>query len=126
MTKKIVLNTDYGGFSLSREAFLRLRELGCQAAIDEPDYGEPKGFGVREPGMYEAFCRNIDRRDPLLIQVVEELGDRASGGMACLEVRELGETKKKWRILSDDGMERVEYREHGKPWPSEIEKGDGE
>jgi len=122
MTRKIVLNDDYGGFALSREAFQRLRELGCQAAIAEPDYGEPEGFGVRKPGLYEAFCRDIDRRDPLLIQVVEEMGPRASGPLASLRIVELGETKKKWRIISDDGWERIEYRDHGKPWPSEERK----
>ena len=48
--QEIVINRCYGGFSLSRKAFLRLRELGQKDALGEPDWGEPwgAGSGIRE------------------------------------------------------------------------------
>jgi hypothetical protein len=115
MGKKVVLNTDYGGFSLSRAAFLRLRELGSVPAKQEADYGEMDGYSVRNPGMWEAFCRNMSRTDPLLVQVIEELGDAAAGGMASLEILEVPDDWKKWQILSNDGMESIKKIDHVKP-----------
>jgi hypothetical protein len=50
--QKIVINTRIGGFSLTRAAFLRLRELGCIEALDEPDYGEPWGHGSEGYGFW--------------------------------------------------------------------------
>ena len=36
--KKIVINTSYDKFSVSHQAFLRLRELGQQEALKETPY----------------------------------------------------------------------------------------
>ena len=35
--KKIVINKSYGSFCVSHQAFLRLRELGQQDALNETD-----------------------------------------------------------------------------------------
>ena len=47
---KIVINRCHGGFSLNRDAFLRLREIGNSHALAEPDIGEhyEDGSGRRE------------------------------------------------------------------------------
>ena len=69
---KIVYNACYGGFGLSNEAIVR--------------YAEIKGLGP------VAKRKRIERNDPALVQVVEELGDKAidpayhwNGG--CAELR---------------------------------------
>lgn len=117
MPKKVVLNSDYGGFSLSRAAFHRLRELGNPVALKEADYGEMDGYSVRKPGIYEAFCRDISRTDSQLVQVVEEMGDAAAGGMASLTIEKIPDDWKKWKITEDDGWERIEKIERVKaPW----------
>lgn len=82
-TYKVVINSSYGGFGLSQEAKARLKELG-------QEYDEWR----------------ITRHDPILIQVIEELGsDRASGNHAQLKIVEIvGRT---YRIEEYDGMESV-------------------
>lgn len=77
---KIVYNNQYGGFSLSMVAAQRLLELGAkemQEAIDEC-----KQYSSRS--IY--LPKSIKRHDLRLIQVVEELADKASGGSAKLEI----------------------------------------
>lgn len=80
---KVVINSSYGGYGLSQEAKARLKELG-------QEYGE----------------WSTPRHDPILIQVIEELGsDRASGNHAQLKIVEIvGRT---YRIEEYDGMESV-------------------
>ena len=50
---KIVVNYRYGGFGVSRKAFLRLRELGSTHALEDADYGEywKDGSGPRDSYM---------------------------------------------------------------------------
>jgi hypothetical protein len=103
---RIVVNHCYGGFSVSHEAYLRLRELGSKVALKERDGkdGKPRG------GYMEAFCYDIERTDPLLLQVMDELGsDQASGALAELEVVEIPDGVD-WEIDDYDGMESVEEK----------------
>lgn len=115
---KLVVNTCYGGFGLSRTAFLRLRELGHRGALEESDIGElwdkndPES-GIRE-GHYDSFfSRSIDRSDPLLVRVVEELGDVASSRFAELEIVEIPDGVE-YEICDYDGIETV--HEKHKSW----------
>jgi hypothetical protein len=111
--KKVVIDADYGGFSLSRKAFLMLRELKHPDAMKEPDIGEAwpgtnevrKEFlsGNRNPG---SFCRDIKRDDPLLIQVVEHLGKEANGDCASLRIISIPEDVK-WTVEEYDGREWI-------------------
>lgn len=108
---KVVINNEHGGFSLSRKAFLRLRELGERTAISEPDYGEmwDDGSGPRKPfghGDKGSFCREIPRDSELLLQVIEELGKDANGGLASLKVVEIPDGVE-WCIEEYDGAEWV-------------------
>lgn len=91
---KVVINGCFGGFSVSREAWLRLRELGSKGARKEAD------------DRYNGFCRDIPRNDPLLIQVVEELGPKANGACAKLEIVEVPDDVE-WEIEEYDGSEHV-------------------
>lgn len=116
---KIVYNSCYGGFSLSHEAIMR--------------YAEIKGIKVwpKKYKPYSAFHfvtywlhenpkdhkdlpydeqilndRAIPRTDPALVQVVEELGERANGRCAELSITELPPGTK-YRLDKYDGNERV-------------------
>jgi len=105
---KVVLNRCYGGFGVSREALHRLRELGSSHALEETDVGEAwKGSGeVRKDQLIQSFLVSIPRDDKLLVQVVEELGSRASAHMADLEIVEIPDDVK-WHIEDYDGAEWV-------------------
>ncbi len=86
MSNKVVVNSCYGGFSLSIKAQNRLIELGAKGT---DSYG----------------CRDICRHDPLLIQVIEEMGEGANGSCAHLEVEEI--EGRLYSIDEYDGMESV-------------------
>ena len=102
---KIVINDCFGGFGLSQAAFHRLKELGYKT--DEPDIGECWP-GKPEPRdrVLNAFCRDIQRHHPLLVKVVEELGDLASAQFARLKIVEIPDDVK-WQIVAYDGNEHI-------------------
>jgi hypothetical protein len=82
MNHKVVINTSVGGFSLSDAALARGRELG----------GE----------LHKGTCRH----DPVLVAVVEELGEAANGHLAYLQLRAI-EGSQYSIILGDSGVEDV-------------------
>ncbi len=86
---KIVYNACYGGFGLSAEA--------------EKRYAEIKGI-PKCP-----YDRDIPRNDAALVQVVEEMGDSASGDCAKLRIYELPDGLH-YRIDEYDGIESVMTR----------------
>ncbi len=97
MMKKIVINSCYGGFGLSKEA--------CDM------YCEIKGISPGEWnkiwGYYENFyTKDIDRADEDLVRIVETLGDKASGACAELKVVEIPDDVE-WTIQEYDGYEHV-------------------
>jgi len=98
-TIKVVINNSFGGFGLSKKAILRMRELGSDWAKrvlfkgdkhpwynyinDIPDGNYYMAASSSEKDIWE----DIERDDPVLVQVVEELGGtEASGFSAKLEV----------------------------------------
>ena len=89
MMTKIVYNSCYGGFGMSAQAIDR--------------YWEIKG-----ESRPEHWWENTDvhRADPILVQVVEELGQGANGDHAYLDIRELP-AGTLYRIEEYDGMENV-------------------
>ena len=58
------------------------------------------------------YDRDVDRHDPALVQVVEELGDKANGEYANLAIEEVSGP---YRIDEYDGFESVETPE-GLDW----------
>jgi hypothetical protein len=78
---KVVINATWGGFTLSEAAEERFKELTGRE--------------------YRPW--NFPRHDPILVQVVEELGAAASGEVANLEVREIKGTQ--YHIDEYDGYE---------------------
>ena len=82
---KIVVNRCYGGFGLS-EAAIRL--------LDE-----------RLPNHKSQW--SIERTDPVLVQIVEELGSKAAGGrFSELEVVEIPDGVQ-WEMDDYDGIETI-------------------
>lgn len=112
---KIVINDCYGGFSLSRKAFLLLRKMGNKVALEEPDYGEkwPDGSGPRD-NRFEGFCRDIPRDDSQLIEVVEKLKGKVNGMCAKLKIIEIPDGVD-WIIEEYDGQEWI--AEKHRTWP---------
>lgn len=82
---KIVINTRYGGFSLSVAALEMYRELS---------------------GNESAYDRNIPRDDPFLIQIIEQLDHDADGSCAALKIVEIPDGVA-WEIEEYDGKEHV-------------------
>lgn len=64
---------------------------------------------------HKLTTRPDDRTDPILVQVVEELGARASGSCAKLSVVEVP-AGVDWEIDEYDGIETV--REKSRSWPA--------
>jgi hypothetical protein len=86
---KIVYNSCYGGFGLSEKAINR--------------YWELKG----EKGPEYWYTGDLDRTDPILVQVVEELAEESNGAFSDLRIEEL-EAGTRYRIEEYDGFETVE------------------
>ena len=105
--RKIVVNRCYGGFALSREAILLMREYGSEEAKKKVMMGEthPNGkvndFSCDWYSLYET-----SRDDPILIRVVEELGEKASGYVSNLQIVEIPDDVE-WEIEEYDGQEWV-------------------
>jgi hypothetical protein len=105
--RKIVINKSYEQFCVSHKAFLRLRELGQQEALQEADLGAywPEAAGLREPSLNQCG-KLIPRDDAKLVRVVEELHAEANGHCAELKVVAIPD-EVQWEIAKTDGVEHV-------------------
>ena len=130
---KVVYNAGYGGFGLSKEACQRYWDIkGQQVWIEEDTQFKSLGLftvwltppeerlsrnenwhsmSMDERIAYNRahseqtwYYHNVDRHDPVLVQVVEELGDEANGEYAKLRIEEVYGS---YRIDEYDGSERV-------------------
>jgi len=84
---KIVINATFGGFGLSPSAVVRYCEL--------------KGLPEKEFSDWD-----VERDDPVLLQVIEEMGDRADGKYSSLKIVEIPDDVQ-WQIEEYDGREHV-------------------
>ena len=96
---KVVINTCYGGFSISEEAFklLNLKWTGYGIIYN-------KTFDIYSKNDYEY------RTYPPLVKILEELGERANGKVAKLKIVEIPDNVD-WYIDDYDGIETV-HEEH--------------
>jgi len=108
--QRIVINKCFGGFALSRQAFLALRKAGCSAALEEPDIGEfyADGSGPRmDYGGMDSYLSDIDRNSPELLAIIDKKGARwCSGSCAELAVVEIPDGVE-WTIEEYDGQEWI-------------------
>lgn len=140
---KIVINSCYGGFSLSPKGERRYLELkglssyfykqskynfknGTTEFIridhidDVPDiffycttYDQGKTLPDYPKDIFHS--RDLKRSDPILVQVVEELGAESFGKCAELEIVDID--KGRWfKIDEYDGYESVQYRDIDDEW----------
>jgi hypothetical protein len=109
--RKIAVNKQFGGFGLSRAAILRARELSGLPRWGEThivgDTWEEDGTPVEED--YDSIT-GISRDDPILLQVLSELGADADGRFASIVVLEIPESHY-WEIDDYDGMESLVHSE---------------
>jgi hypothetical protein len=130
---KVVYNAKYGGFNLSREACERYWELqGKKVWIEEdkqfksldtftvwlvppeerltkpePWHSAPTEERIAYNKKYSEqtwYDHKVSRHNPILVQVVEELGDKANGSYAKLAIAEVSGP---YRIDEYDGFESV-------------------
>lgn len=112
---KVVYNACYGGFSLSGEAVELARKLS-----GNPKWGECILIGeVYEDGSTNNCVDSfhpigVKRTDKILVEVVEQLKDKANGRYTNLKICEV---KDKYRISEYDGLESVE-EPHTIKWES--------
>tara|TARA_R110000772_G_scaffold99174_2_gene198837 strand:- start:4124 stop:4486 length:363 start_codon:yes stop_codon:yes gene_type:complete len=111
---KIVLNGCYGGFGLSDVAYIRYAEIaGLTLYPEKTEYGstlyylEPKESKYNRDSLYDG---DMDRTDPALVQVVEELGEKSWGSCSKLYVVEIPKGTQ-YRIDEYDGLEHLETRD---------------
>jgi hypothetical protein len=126
---RVVYNRCYGGFNLSREACKRYWELqGKEVWIENSSLGfnvwlVPPKERLKYPKDWHSlpleeriafneqyskqtwYDRDVSRHDPILVQVVEELGEKANGECAKLAIDEISGP---YRIDEYDGYESVE------------------
>lgn len=82
----IVINSWYGGFTLSSEAISLYEKYTGKSDVQEYD---------------------IPRDDPYLVQVVRELGDNANGLDAELRIVTIPDDVVDWYIHDYDGLEEI-------------------
>lgn len=98
---KVVINSCYGGFSLSPKGERRYLELKGKTLPDSPK------------NIF--YSRDLKRSDPILVQVVEELGAESFGKCAKLKIVDID--KGRWfKIDEYDGYESVQYRDIDDEW----------
>ena len=92
MGNKVVINTCFGGFGLSEAAEARYNEIAVERGMDEIE------------SVYD-----LSRHCPILIQVVEELGDAAGDEYAELCIVQIPGNR--YKIREYDGAESIETPE---------------
>ena len=99
---KAVINRSYGGFGLSEEAhrLIAIRK-GWKHAVN--DYDQDYWYDIADNPVY---ATELERTDPDLIAVVEELGPEADWHYSNLKVVEVPDDVR-WHIHEYDGKEEI-------------------
>lgn len=77
------------------------------------DFGETLKEWPKDRDEHYFYCNNLERTDPLLIQTVEALGQKASGRFADLQVVEIPDGIE-WHLDEYDGIESI--HENHRSW----------
>lgn len=102
--RQIVINSKHGGFDLSHQAVLRYAELKGLQLQHEP-------LGFQDLQLYTLNGEHwhpsqIPRDDPQLVQVVQELQQKANGYYSKLHIVTIPQDVP-WTIQEYDGLEWV-------------------
>ena len=125
--KKIVINSCYGGYGLSYKAVMEYAKLkgiklypfidnvskevyGKNVKKDNPNiivhYATKKATNETELNDNYFDVYKIERDNPILIKVIEKLGEKANGRHAKLKIVKIPDNTK-WTIEEYDGIEWV-------------------
>lgn len=134
--KKVILNKCYGGFDVSDKAYQlyakkkglelfrydsqlnynsneykykKTERAGLAVTYFTKDFGEIAKISAKDYEKYVLYLRNGHREDPTLIEVVEELGEEASGHFGKLVVVEIPDDLD-YVIDEYDGIETLHER----------------
>lgn len=133
--KKVILNKCFGGFDVSKEAYmLYAKKKGLTLYLYESEFINRKfiykkvnddnsifrHYFIKDMGDnveisnedYEKYClylKDEHREDPFLIEVVEELGEKASGRFGNLKVVEIPDDSE-YVIDEYDGIETLHQK----------------
>ena len=102
---KIVINNYYGGFGLSHEAVMRYAEIKKMTIVYD-EVNDSYFIDTLRPENYFDPVSEIKRNDPALVQVVEEMGEKAWGKFTKLKIVEIPDDVQ-WQIEEYDGNEWV-------------------
>lgn len=101
---KIVINSCFGGFGISEEAWeMYLNKKNLPFVKETGSTGLTWYSDGKDIGYYES---DLDRSDPDLIGVIEKLGKDANGWAADLKIIEIPDDVE-WEIGEYDGREWV-------------------
>lgn len=101
---KIVINTCFGSFELSKKALELYSVLKYgENFVEESTHYLSIHIQADDVIVYDD-C--IERDDPLLVQVVEELGEQSWGKFSKLLVKEIPDGSA-WEIEEHDGIETL-------------------
>lgn len=126
---KVVINRCFGGFGLSSEAMMlyatkkgidlypethpRYPSLGVvfyylapKEQVEEARQRDQENNTHKESNALMLSDYDIERTDPALVEVVEELRDRANGKFADLHIVDIPENVN-YEIMDYDGMESI-------------------
>lgn len=87
--RKLVINRCFGGFSLSDQAWA--------------EWCRRKGWNSDDENLHD---RMIERDCPILVEIVEEMGERANGDFADLKIVEIP-ADVFWELGEYDGQEWI-------------------
>lgn len=113
---KVVVNACFGGFELSHDAIMRYGELKNLNLIyvkgDHEFNSHYYKNGLTDDENYFSSY-DIERDDPILVQVVEEMGEEADGRFSELRIADVPDDVL-WYLDDYDGIETV--REIHRTW----------
>ena len=103
---KVLINSDYGGFGLSDEAWeLYLNKKNLPFFKSKSSFNTT-WYSKDEKGEEIYLEWDLDRTDSDLISIVEKLGDKANSWASSLKIIEIPDDVE-WYIEEHDGREWV-------------------
>ena len=106
---RVLINSQYGGFSISEAGAFRLMQLGMAVEVEYDEWVYDK---VTHRDAYIDLPDDLERHDPRLLQTFDELGQAMAGSCCTLKAVEVPLDSLlpgyRYRIIQNDGWERVE------------------
>lgn len=116
---KVVINQSFGDFRLSSSAITKIIDKKINKILNNDEFKKEKWLnyhGIYDAidyyfnmlGAFDSSSQKLIRNDSELIEVVEELAEKAFGTGSILKVVEIPDNVD-WIIIHNDGMEYINY-----------------